>query len=300
MKQVIVLVGPTGVGKTKTSIDLAKTFNGEIISGDAYQIYKQLSIGSAKITNEEMQGVTHYLVDELDYRDEYNVKIFQTKAREYIDLIHAKGKIPIICGGTGLYIKAALYDYVFVDEARDETYELLLDKKSNEELYAMLCDTDQESAAILHPNNRKRVKRALMMHHLGTKKSEILAQQQHTLLYDAYIVGLTTQRDQLYERINQRVLQMIDDGLKQEVLGLIHTEADFNLQSMQGIGYKEWKNYYLHQASEFDTITTIQKNTRNFAKRQYTWFRNQMDVHWYEIDERQNIINDIKEWIQNG
>lgn len=302
MQKVLVIVGPTGVGKTSLSIELAKKYSAEIISGDAYQCYKELTIGSAKILPEEMQGIPHYLVDNISYKEEYNVKIFQQKARAYIEDIVSRGKLPMIVGGTGLYIKSLLYDYVFHDEEIDQEYNDYLETLTNEELYTKLLEADEKAAKDLHPNNRKRVRRALMMDHMGHKKSETLAKQEHKLLYDAYIVGLTMERPNLYERIDQRVLQMISQGLENEVMGLVNNADDFGLQSLQGIGYKEWKAYYLNEKDKEDTIALIQKNTRNFAKRQYTWFRNQMDIHWYDIerkDFKQELLVEIENWIKD-
>lgn len=302
MQKVLVVVGPTGVGKTSLSIDLAKKYNAEIISGDAYQCYKELTIGSAKILPEEMQGIPHYLVDNISYKEEYNVKIFQQKARAYIEDIVSRGKLPMIVGGTGLYIKSLLYDYVFHDEEIDQEYNDYLETLTDEELYAKLLEVDEKAAKDLHPNNRKRVRRALMMDHMGHQKSETLAKQEHKLLYDAYIVGLTMERSNLYERIDKRVLQMISQGLENEVMGLVNNADDFDLQSLQGIGYKEWKAYYLGEKNKEDTIALIQKNTRNFAKRQYTWFRNQMDIHWYDIerkDFKQELLVEIENWIKD-
>lgn len=303
MDKIIVLVGPTGSGKTSLSIELAKKFNGEIISGDAYQCYYEMSIGSAKIKEEEKQGIPHYLVDYLSYKDEYNVKVFQEKGREYIADILARGKTPIICGGTGLYIKALLYDYLFEDEQVDEDYLNLLNQKDNDELYKMLIEIDEKATATIHKNNRKRVIRALMMAHVGTSKSERLEKQEHKMLYDAYIIGLTMDREKLYERINQRVLTMMDEGLKEEIESLVQSEDDFYLQSMRGIGYKEWLGYYKKEATIEETIALIQKNSRNFAKRQYTWFKNQMDVHWYDVskdEERSKIIADVVNFMESN
>lgn len=303
MDKIIVLVGPTGSGKTSLSIELAKKFNGEIISGDAYQCYYEMSIGSAKIKEEEKQGIPHYLVDYLSYKDEYNVKVFQEKGREYIADILARGKTPIICGGTGLYIKALLYDYLFENEQVDEGYLNLLNQKDNDELYKMLIEIDEKATATIHKNNRKRVIRALMMAHVGTSKSERLEKQEHKMLYDAYIIGLTMDREKLYERINQRVLTMMDEGLKEEIESLVHSEDDFYLQSMRGIGYKEWLGYYKKEATIEETIALIQKNSRNFAKRQYTWFKNQMDVKWYDIskeEERSKIIADVDNFMESN
>lgn len=303
MDKIIVLVGPTGSGKTSLSIELAKKFNGEIISGDAYQCYYEMSIGSAKIKEEEKQGIPHYLVDYLSYKEEYNVKVFQEKGREYIADIIARGKTPIICGGTGLYIKALLYDYLFEDEQVDEEYLNFLNQKDNDELYKMLIEIDEKATATIHKNNRKRVIRALMMAHAGTSKSERLEKQDHKMLYDAYIIGLTMDRELLYERINQRVLTMMDEGLKEEIDSLVQNEDDFYLQSMRGIGYKEWLGYYKKEATIEETIALIQKNSRNFAKRQYTWFKNQMDVQWYDIskeEERSKIIVDVNDFMESN
>lgn len=303
MDKIIVLVGPTGSGKTSLSIELAKKFNGEIISGDAYQCYKEMSIGSAKIKEEEKQGIPHYLVDYLSYKEEYNVKVFQEKGREYIQDILSRGKTVIICGGTGLYIKALLYDYLFEEEQVDEEYLKFLQQKDNDELYQMLIEIDEKATKTIHKNNRKRVIRALMMAHAGTSKSERLEKQDHKMLYDAYIVGLTMPREKLYERINERVLVMMDEGLEEEINNLVSSEEDFYLQSMRGIGYKEWLGYYKKEATLEETIALIQKNSRNFAKRQYTWFNNQMDVHWYDVsldEERKKVISDVDDFLNSS
>jgi len=208
----------------------------------------------------------------------------------------------MIVGGTGLYIKALLYDYVFHDEEIDEEYSAYLNTLTSEELYQKLLVVDKQSAKELHPNNHKRIKRALMMEHMGHSKSETLQKQNHTLLYDAYIVGLTMERSHLYERINKRVELMMNQGLEAEVMGLVKNVEDFNLQSLQGIGYKEWKDYYLKEQSKDDTIALIQKNTRNFAKRQYTWFRNQMDVHWIDTEDKnfkKDLLVKLENWVKN-
>lgn len=301
MEKVIVIVGPTGVGKTKLSVDIAKLYNGEIISGDAYQIYKEMNIGTAKVKPEQTQGVPHYLVDELSYHEEYNVKLFQEKGRAYIQKILDKGKVPIICGGTGLYIKALLYDYLFCEEKIDQTYFDYLQTLTSERLYEMLIKQDEKACETIHPNNRKRVIRALMMAHSGEKKSERLKQQEHTLLYDAYIIGLTMDRDHLYERINTRVDEMMNNYLYEEVKQLVNTPQDFMKQSMRAIGYKEWEECFFEQKSKEDTCELIKKNSRNFAKRQYTWFNNQMDVNWYDVslqDTSISILQDCQTFLE--
>lgn len=299
MQKVIVIVGPTGVGKTSLSVALAKKYNGEVISGDSMQIYKEMSIGTAKVTKEEMQDIPHHLIDERSYKEEYNVKQFQELARERINDIIKRGKLPIICGGTGLYIKSLLYDYRFVDQEKDDLFEEFLSKRSNSELYAMLRIVDADATNTIHPNNRQRITRALSMAHLGEKKSEIVASQEHSLLYDVYPIGLTIERDKLYERINERVLKMMDHGLLDEIKHITSDDSVWNLQSMQGIGYKEWKEYMQGEMTLADCISLIQKNSRNFAKKQYTWFHNQMPVNWYDIEKEDwesQLHHNLENW----
>ena len=179
MKKILVIAGPTGVGKTKLSVALAKLYNGEIISGDSMQVYRNMDIGTAKITESEMQGVPHYFIDSHDFDEEYNVKVFQEQARKYIDDMIERGKLPIICGGTGLYIKSLVYDYKFVDQDKDDTFMEFLKQRSDDELWSMLEIVDEETAKTLHRNNRQRIIRALSMAHDGQKKSEILEEQEH-------------------------------------------------------------------------------------------------------------------------
>lgn len=303
MEKVIVLVGPTGVGKTSLSVALAKKFNGEIISGDAYQVYKEMSIGSAKIKEEEKEGIPHYLVDFCSYKEDYNVKVFQEEGRKCIEDMISRGKTPIICGGTGLYIKALLYDYVFENEQIDEAYQNYLQSLDTEALYRMLLEIDEKATDTIHPNNRKRIIRALMMAHSGTKKSERLEKQEHKPLYDACIIGLTMDREKLYERINLRVHMMMEEGLEQEILSLVEDDSTFSLQSMRGIGYKEWQPYINKEATLDETIALIQKNSRNFAKRQYTWFNNQMDVNWVTMTDanaKESVMEMISDFLGNN
>lgn len=303
MKKILVIAGPTGVGKTKLSVALAKLYNGEIISGDSMQVYRNMDIGTAKITESEMQGVPHYFIDSHDFDEEYNVKVFQEQARKYIDDMIERGKLPIICGGTGLYIKSLVYDYKFVDQDKDDIFMEFLKQRSDDELWSILEIVDEETAKTLHRNNRQRIIRALSMAHDGQKKSEILEEQEHKPIYDAYIIGLTMDRQRLYERINQRVDIMMEQGLKQEIEQLygLKKEKVWDLQSFKGIGYKEWKPYFDKQESEEDCVEKIKKNSRNFAKRQYTWFKNQMDVHWYDVEAdnfQEQVEIDVKEWLK--
>ena len=289
MTRVIVVIGPTSVGKTKMGVELAKAMNGEVISGDSMQIYKGMDIGTAKVTEQEMSGIVHHCINILEPTDEYSVKDFQDAVRFQIDDITRRGKLPIIVGGTGLYIKAALYDYEF-SETKDN-HEIFRDKYKdydNEQLYQHLINIDEKSALELHPHNRQRVLRAIEIYEeTGQKKSDIEALQQHVCLYDAYFVGLTIERELLYSRINQRVDAMKEQGLEKEVTDLYHRGLERSYQSMKAIGYKEW----------FDKETVyenIKKHSRQYAKRQYTWFKNQFDVHWYNVQ-----IDDFEKTVQN-
>lgn len=283
MERVIVIVGPTGVGKTKLSIELAKHFNSEIINGDSVQIYKELNIGSAKVSKEEMQGIKHHLLDFKEINEDYTVYDYQKDLRNKIEEFNKKGLIPIVAGGTGLYLKAALYDYRFEEEnsSNFDDYE----SYSNEEVYNLLKEKDEKEALKLHPNNRKRVVRALnIINNLQGNKTEMLEKQEHKLLYDVVFIGLTLPRDILYERINKRVDLMIENGLMEETKQLFEKYKDKNYKSLQAIGYKELFSYYKGEISYQEAIELIKKKSRNYAKRQYTWFNNQFDVNWFEVD----------------
>lgn len=301
-KKVLVIAGPTGVGKTSCSISLAKQFQGEIINGDAMQVYQGLDIGTAKITSDEMESIPHYMLDCFHIYDEYNVKVFQEKGREFIDLITNKQCLPILCGGTGLYIKSLLYDYTFREQVKDDDFLEFLQGLSNSQLYALLSHVDMNSLNKIHQNNRQRMIRAIEMAHSGTKKSEVIAAQQHELLYDAYFIGLTMDRDRLYERINQRVDTMMNDGLYEEVKQLVEKNEDiWDMQCFQSIGYKEWKAHFLADETIERCVDQIKKNSRNFAKRQYTWFRNQLPMHWYDVEAHDwysKLCHDVKHWLQ--
>ena len=293
MQKVLVIIGPTAVGKTAFGIECAKAFNGEIISGDSIQIYKGLDIGSAKPTKKERSLAIHHLIDIVDPKGSYSVRQFQQLARECIDQIGSEGKLPIIVGGTGLYIKAALYDYVFYEEEEeDEQFEDL----SNQELYDLLKEKDPAALEKIHINNRKRLVRALNIynkHHTGI--SQIKARQQHKPLYDCLIIGLTADRDELYRRIDNRVDQMISDGLVNEIESLLKQGVTFDDRCMQGIGYKEWKEYFAGEKTEEECIEQIKINSRHFAKRQYTFFRNQLDVRWFsDISEARK---EVEKWL---
>lgn len=293
MQKVLAIVGPTAVGKTEFGIRCANTFNGEIISGDSIQIYRGLNIGSAKPDKDELARAIHYLIDIKDPKENYSVKQFQDLSRYYIDKINNNNKLPIIVGGTGLYIKAALYDYVFFDETeKDNQYEDL----SNEEIYALLKEKDPEALEKIHINNRKRLIRALNIYEKHNKGiSEIKSQQKHEPIYDCLIIGLTDDREVLYQRIEERVDRMIESGLIDEIRGLLDKGVTFDDQCMQGIGYREFKDYFINNRGIEDCIEEVKKDSRNFAKRQYTFFNNQMNVEWY-ID-KEEAIQRIKQWL---
>ena len=286
MTRVIVVVGPTSVGKTRMGVELAKRLNGEIISGDSMQIYKHMDIGTAKVTVDEMEGIKHHCIDILEATDSYSVKDFQKTVRQKIEEISYNGKVPIIVGGTGLYIKAALYDYQFQDEdTKHEEYVEKFKDYSNDELHQYLMNIDELSAKELHPNNRRRVLRAIeIFENTGRKKSDVIASQQHQCLYDTYFIGLTLEREILYQRINQRVDKMRDMGLEKEVTDLYKLGLTRDFQSMKAIGYKEWFDYFDGLISLDDVYENIKKHSRQYAKRQYTWFKNQFDVHWYDVN----------------
>jgi len=283
--KVITIIGPTAVGKTNLGIRLAKYLDGEIISGDSMQLYKELTIGTAKVTAKEMQGVPHHLIDIINVDDNYSVQEFQKSVRELIHDIHDRGRLPIIVGGTGLYIKAALYDYEFNEHPHQWQTNQKYENYDNQELYDYLVSIDAESAKILHPNNRRRVLRAIEIYEQsGEKKSDRLLKQEKTPIYDVFMIGLTCERTKLYQRINQRVDSMLENGLLEEINYLYHQKnVKSTMQSMQAIGYKEWFPYLEGKERFENTIDKIKQNSRNFAKRQMTWFKNQFDVHWFDV-----------------
>lgn len=298
-QKVLAIVGPTGIGKTALSIFLAKQLNGEIISCDSMQVYKKMDIGTAKVTEEEKQGIHHELVDVQEYDEPYNVMIFQQKCRKAINDIVSRGKFPILCGGTGLYLKAALYDYVFEEEDEDIEYRNYLNSKTNEELVEMLRQIDEKSLEKIHPNNRKRLIRALEICKNGMTKSQREENQKHEPIYDVYFLGLDVDREILHERINKRVDFMFDNGLVDEVNSLFSNPETWDYTSFQGIGYKEFKDYFLNKKDLEQVKTDIKTHSRQYAKKQYTWFKHQMPVHWFESASKEVILQDVKEWMLN-
>lgn len=272
MKNIIVITGPTGVGKTALSISLAKKINAEIINADSMQFYKDLNIGTAKIKEEEKEGVKHHLFDIVLPEEMYTIYDYQKDARQKIEEIIKKGKKVIMVGGSGLYIRAALYDY----KLEEENVKLNFDDLSNEELYKKVLEED--SSVTIHPNNRKRLIRFLEKSKSG-KKDIPKAEK----LYDFDIIGLTTERSVLYDKINKRVDKMLEEGLLEEVEALY--SKNINSKAINtGIGYKELYKYFNNEISLEDAIDLIKKNSRHYAKRQYTFFNHQFDVKWFNTN----------------
>ncbi|MDE5587077.1 MAG: tRNA (adenosine(37)-N6)-dimethylallyltransferase MiaA [Bacilli bacterium] len=285
---IYVIVGPTGVGKTKLSVALAKKLNAEIINADSMQVYQGLDIGTAKIREEEKEGIPHHLFDIVDVSKTYTVYDYQKDAREKIEEIISRGKNVIMVGGTGLYIRACLYDYQFQEETTQESFE----EMSNEELLKQIYTyTDQVS---VHPNNRKRLIRLLNRY----KNGETEIEKKSEPLYDFYMIGLTTDRKALYEKIDSRVDQMIEDGLLEEVEAL-YKQNIYSKAIQTGIGYKELYRYFEGNCTKEEAISEIKKNSRHYAKRQYTFFNHQFSVHWFETDyvNFQRTIDEVLESI---
>ena len=290
MKKVVILVGPTAVGKTDISIDIAKAVNGEIISSDSMQIYKHFDIGSAKPTKEEMQGVPHYLIDEVDPFVNFSVSDYQEKAKAYIKDIVSKGKTPIVTGGTGLYVNALMYDMDFSNSASDPEYRKKLEdlavELGNESIHEMLKDIDPKSYKKIHFNNLRKVIRALEVYHVtGQTIDDFSKDLTKTNDYEYILIGLTRNRKRLYVRINKRVDIMVDNGLIEEVKSLREMGLNASNTSMQGIGYKEVVPYLDGMYDKETMISLIKQNSRRYAKRQMTWFRRYDDIHWFDYDQ---------------
>ena len=309
MKPLVILTGPTAVGKTATSVELAKRINGEIISADSIQVYKYLDIGSAKVTSEEMEGVKHYLIDELMPDENFDITIFKNKAVEYINSIYEKGKIPIIAGGTGFYIQSVLFDIQFEDAEADLKYrnelERIAESKGPEHLHNLLRKIDPKSAEIIHYNNVKRVIRALEYYNkTGKPISEHNEEQKKNVSpYNFVYFVLNDDRDVLYDRINKRVDVMVEKGLFEEVKKLMDMGYDSSLNSMQGIGYKEVLEYYEGKCTKEETVEKIKLNTRHFAKRQLTWFRREKSVTMIDLSEfshdKEKVLSYMIELLHN-
>lgn len=286
--RIIVIVGPTGVGKTKMSISLAKYFNAEIINADSMQVYKDLNIGTAKITDDENEGIPHHLLNIRDVTDEYSVYDFQNDGRKVLDDLVESNRNVIIVGGTGLYIKALLYDYNFDKEYIKDDYSDF----TNEELYNKIIELNPNTN--VHINNRKRLERTLQKISNGLEDTN----NGNKLLYDATFIGLTTDRNTLYDKINDRVDNMIQSGLINEVKNL-YDKGIKSKAIMTGIGYKELYLYFDGKIKIDNAIELIKKNSRHYAKRQYTWFNNKMNITWFNVDYNNfdNTINDVIKYL---
>ncbi len=286
-KTIITIVGPTAVGKTELSVEIAKRFNGEVISGDAMQVYKGMDIGTAKISPEEMQGIPHHLLDIKEPDEDYSAADFKIHVQALVQEIFDKGRLPIIVGGSGLYIQAALFDYNFPDIKRDEERTKQLEKQVQEEgiekIYKRLQQVDPKQAEKIHPNNHRRVIRALEIYETtGKAKSEWEMEQTLESPYNIMFIGLEMERKYLYERINLRVDLMIEKDLLDEVKSLYH-QGFKDTQAMRAIGYKEFIPYLEGKQSLGEVVEQLKQNSRRYAKRQYTWFRNKLDIDWYTV-----------------
>ncbi|SCX77327.1 tRNA dimethylallyltransferase [Pseudobutyrivibrio sp. AR14] len=308
MKNLVILTGPTAVGKTALSINLAKAINGEIISADSMQVYKKMDIGTAKVTPEEMDGVKHYLIDAIEPTEDFHVVRFQKMVLEAMDEIYSKGKIPIICGGTGFYIQAILYDIQFTEQEIDGSYRKSLEDYANEfgneALHTRLNEVDPESASTIPAANRKRVIRAIEYFHQTGEKFSVHneREKQRTSPYNFAYFVLNDDRGLLYNRIDKRVDIMMKAGLLDEVKMLLAMGCKPGMTSMDGIGYKEIISYLDGNISLEDAVELIKKNSRNYAKRQLTWFRREKEVTWLDKtvlkDDRQlldYILSQLKE-----
>lgn len=294
MKKIIAIVGPTASGKSGFAVRLAKEIGAEIISGDSIQVYRGFTIGSGKIVESEMEGVKHHLIDIKEPRDRYSVKEFQSLSRDIMD--HSSCPI-VFCGGTGLYLKAALFDYEFPEE---EESTLDFSDQSTESLYQRLVEVDPVQAQSIHPNNRQRIERSLtIFEKSGTTQSSLIEKQDKKPLYDIRWIGIDWNREVLYERINQRVHRMMVSGLKEEIESLLDKGSSFDDLAMKGIGYREWKEYFEGSQSLEETEYLIQRNSRHFAKRQLTWFRNQVPMEWVKPENLDHCIQDLKDWLSH-
>ena len=308
MKKVplIILTGPTAVGKTDLSIKIANDLNAEIISADSMQIYEYMDVGSAKVTKEEMRGVTHYMIDEVKPDYSFSVSEFQKRADKYIDEIISKNKLPLITGGTGLYLNSLIYNMDFAkSNANDKLREQLrleLEENGIDYMHNKLKELDEEAANRIHKNNTKRVIRALEVCLSGEKMNDFSSDLQFNEKYEPIIVVLNREREHLYERINKRVDIMIENGLEDEVKNLLNMGYSKDLVSMQGIGYKEIIKYLDGEYTYDEAIEIIKRDSRRYAKRQITWFRRYKDAKWFNLDEYKDLNElekDVLSYIEN-
>ena len=301
---ILVVAGPTAAGKTAVSIAMAKRYGGEVVSCDSMQLYKYMDIGSAKPTAEEMDGVPHHMVGVIDPREPFSVAVYQEMAKAVIADIASRGKLPVICGGTGLYLNALLYEMDFGPSRRDDTYrrelEAFADKEGNEALHARLESVDPAAAARIHPNNRKRVIRALEAAELDGKPLDAFESvRRKSDSYHARMLGITWDRPTLYQRIDDRVDQMLADGLVEEVRGLMDMGFTSDDIAMKGIGYKELLDCFAGLYPMEEAVRLIKRNTRHYAKRQLTWFKRYEEMVWFngsDYPDKESWLEDMYEW----
>lgn len=288
--KVIVIAGPTAVGKTKIAIELAKKIDSEIISADSMQVYKHMDIGTAKPSKKEMQGIKHYMIDIIEPDEEFSVARYKKMALECIAKVINKGKVPIVVGGTGLYINSLSENIEFSETITDWDYRIYLQERAQKSgtgvLYEELRQIDPESSERIHPNDLRRIIRAMEVYKSTGKPMSyhIKVSKEKPSMYDFIKIGLNTDRDELYNRINQRVDKMLENGLEDEVRGLINKGIDIKSTAMQGLGYKETVELCKGLKSLEEIMNTIKQNTRRYAKRQLTWFRRDKEIYW--IDSR--------------
>lgn len=300
-EKVLVIAGPTAVGKTSLSIELAKRFNGEIISGDSMQVYTSLDIGTAKITKEEMNDVPHHLIDCRDLNETYSAADFQKEGRACIESISKRGRLPIVVGGTGLYIQTLLYDFalgetVIEDNSRRDYWQKYAEEHGNQALWEVLKERDAKAAEHIHPNNQQRLIRALEVADNG---GHIWQEREITPLYKPYMIALNTDRAVLYDRINQRVDCMMEQGLLEEAK-MVYQAGD--VQGAKAIGYKEFFSYFRGEMTLDEAVEKLKQNSRRYAKRQLTWFRNRMEMNWIDLvqhpEDKEALIANIQAWLE--
>ncbi|WP_458122164.1 tRNA (adenosine(37)-N6)-dimethylallyltransferase MiaA [Paenibacillus sp. Z6-24] len=288
--KLLVLVGPTAVGKTAISIEIARRFDAEIISGDSMQVYRGMNIGTAKITPDEMQGIPHHLIDIHSPDEPFSVAEFQQRCRTLIPEIASRGKLPFIVGGTGLYVESVSYEFQFSETGADEQFrqeqtDYAL-QHGAQALHDRLAVVDPESATRLHPNDQRRIIRALEVYHMtGVKLSDQLSRQMKQSPYELCIVGLTMDREMLYKRIEARIDQMLEEGLLEEVQHLLDQGYTPGMVAMQGLGYKEIAAHLSGGVPLQEAVVLLKRDTRRFAKRQLSWFRHMQDIHWVDVTD---------------
>ena len=301
----MVIVGPTAVGKTALSISLAKKYNGEIINGDSMQVYTGLDIGTAKVTEEEAEGIPHHLLDIISVEQDYTASDFKRDARQAIGSILARGKLPIVVGGSGLYIEGLLFDMQFGGVAAEDPgyrkqLEAELERTDALHIWKQLQEKDPRASEQIHPNNSRRVIRALEVIHFSGKRFSDQVDRESDPYYDALLIGLDTERSIIYDRINRRVDLMVAGGLVEEAKALFDRQLPAKTQATRGIGYKEWFGYFNDEATFEETTELLKQNSRRYAKRQLTWFRNRMSgIHWFDLVRNEHGMQEIEDLVES-